>query len=159
MFRQQANLVAKKKEQIMARLQIVGRERADLDAELASKGQQLDTMTKEQPVLKGDDFRKYASELRGKTAVYKRKKAELSELRAEWGVLARTESLLLAQDQALSAQLGESEARRGVSGFAATQEQLEMVSQQKAQVDEAKGKTLEEISSVVEQINTQIKTR
>ena len=34
-----------------------------------------------------------------------------------------------------------------------------MVSEQKAEVDEVKGKTLEEISAVVEQINTQITSR
>ena len=39
----------------------------------------------------------YAAELRGKTAQYKRMKAELSELRAEWGVVSRTESILRNQ--------------------------------------------------------------
>ena len=50
-------------------------------------------------------------------------------------------------------------ARAGVSGFQQTQEALEVVSQQKAEVDETKGKTLEEISSVVEEINTKIKSQ
>jgi len=86
-------------------------------------------------------------------------KAELAELRAEWGVLSRTEAILGQQDGQLSAALGEAEARRGVAGFSQAQDQLEKVSQQKAEVDEVKGKTLENISQVVEEINTQIKTR
>ena len=49
---------------------------------------------KPEQVLKGEEFRKYASELRGKTAQYKRMKQELAELRSEWGVLSRTQAIL-----------------------------------------------------------------
>mmetsp|Transcript_45252 Transcript_45252/g.74986 ORF Transcript_45252/g.74986 Transcript_45252/m.74986 type:complete len:691 (-) Transcript_45252:135-2207(-) len=156
MFRQQANLVSKKREQVMVRLETTAREKADVDAELASKSKEVDAL-KGKPVLKGEDFRRYATELRGKTAQYKRMKSELAELRAEWGLLSRTEALLREQESGISSKLGEAEARRGVSGFQQTQEQLEKVSQQKAEVDSVKGKTLEEISQVVEEINTQIK--
>ncbi|EOD17957.1 hypothetical protein EMIHUDRAFT_195949 [Emiliania huxleyi CCMP1516] len=48
-------------------------------------------------------------------------------------------------------------AKRGVAGFAQTEEQLRQAEQLKAEVDSAKGKTLEEISQVVEEINRQIK--
>jgi len=40
------------------------------------------------------------------------------------------------------------ETKRGVTGFAETEERLQKVSQQKAEVDSVKGKTLEEISQV-----------
>ena len=158
MFRQQANLVSKKREQIQQRLDVVARERREVDMQLASKATELDSV-KSKPVLKGDDFRKYATELRGKTAQYKRMKAELAELRGEWALLSRTEGLLREQEAGLSAKLGEVEKEKGVSGFQKTQEELEMVSQQKAEVDDMKGKTLEEISSVVEEINTKIKNQ
>merc|ERR1719223_2585163 len=65
MFRQQANLVAKKKEQVQQRLALVRRDNATVAADLQGKA-----------VLKGEEFRKYASELRGKTAQYKRMKQE-----------------------------------------------------------------------------------
>merc|ERR1719267_303740 len=104
MFRQQANLVAKKKEALLQRLSSVSRERTAIENELKEKAGALANV---QPVLKGDDFRKYASELRGKTAQYKRMKAELAELRAEWGVVSRTEGILKAQDRELAAKLGE----------------------------------------------------
>jgi len=158
LFRQQANLVSKKKEQVVQRLNMVARERAEIEGELSARAVDLDAL-KGKPVLKGEDFRKYATELRSKTAQWKRMKAELAELRAEWGVLSRTEAILGQQDGQLSAALGEAEARRGVAGFSQAQDQLEKVSQQKAEVDEVKGKTLENISQVVEEINTQIKTR
>jgi len=156
MFRQQASLVAKKREQVQQRLEMATRDRMAVDAELGSKAKEVEAM-QGKPVLKGEDFRKYATELRGKTAQYKRMKAELGELRAEWGLLSRTEQLLREQEGGVSSKLGEAEARRGVSGFTKTTEELEKVSQAKAEVDSVKGKTLEEISQVVETINTQIK--
>jgi len=158
MFRQQANLVAKKKEQVQQRLALVRRDNAAVAADLQSKAAQFEEV-KGKPVLKGEEFRKYASELRGKTAQYKRMKQELAELRAEWGVLSRTQAILEAEAKKVSSFLGEAEARRGLSGYQDTQDELEKVSQQKAEVDEVKGKTLEEISQVVEEINGQIKAR
>jgi len=148
--------LAKKKETLMQRLSSVSRERASIEAELQAKAGALANV---KPVLKGDDFRKYATELRGKTAQYKRMKAELSELRAEWGVVSRTESLLKAQDGELASKLGEAEARRGVEGFGDAQDQLAKLSEQKAEVDELKGRTLDEMSQVVAKINEKIKQR
>jgi len=156
MFRQQASLVAKKREQVRQRLEAVRRDKANVDAELASKAAEVSQLP-DQPVLRGEEFRKYAAELRGKTAQYKRMKAELGGLRAEWGTLSRTVSLLAGQDSSVTSQLSAVEAKRGVAGFAQTEEQLRQAEQLKAEVDSAKGKTLEEISQVVEEINRQIK--
>jgi len=158
MFRQQANLVAKKKEQVQQRLALVKRDNATVAADLQGKAAQFEEV-KGKPVLKGEEFRKYASELRGKTAQYKRMKQELAELRSEWGVLSRTQAILEGEAKKVASFLGEAEARRGLSGYQETQDELEKVSQQKAEVDEVKGKTLEEISQVVEEINGQIKAR
>jgi intraflagellar transport protein 81 len=158
MFRQQANLVAKKREQVQARLEAVSRDRAVVENELASRATEVAALT-DKPVLRGDDFRKYANEVRGRTAQYKRMKQELGELRGEWGLLSRTLAVLAEQEKGVSRKLSDAERKRGVSGFAQTEEQLQKVSQQKAEVDSVKGKTLEEISQVVEEINTQIKEK
>ena len=158
MFKQQANLVAKKKEALVQRLSSVSRERAAIESELAEKAGALSAAGKA-PVLKGDDFRKYAAELRSKTAQYKRMTAELSELQAESLVVSRTVDLLKAQDNQLAGRLGEAEARRGVEGFSDRQAELEKISEQKAEVDEMKGKTLDEMSQVVGKINDEIKRR
>jgi len=66
---------------------------------------------------------------------------------------------LRGQEKALASKLGEAEARRGLEGYGETQEELEKVSQQKAEVDELKGKTLEEMSQVVQEITDKIKKR
>merc|ERR1712216_84207 len=68
-------------------------------------------------------------------------------------------AILEGEAKKVASFLGEAEARRGLSGYQETQDELEKVSQQKAEVDEVKGKTLEEISQVVEEINRQIKEK
>ena len=72
--------MGKKKEQVHQRLDLIARERREVDSQLASKATELDSV-KSKPVLKGEDFRKYATELRGKTAQYKRMKARPAPLR------------------------------------------------------------------------------
>ena len=64
-------------------------------------------MLSDKPVLRGDDFRKYATEVRGRTAQYKRMKAELGELRGEWGLLSRTLTLLGSEEQGVAKRLQE----------------------------------------------------
>lgn len=48
------------------------------------------------------------------------------------------------------------EAQRGVSGFRATEERMEQVSGEKANIDQEKGRTLEEMSSLVLDITQRI---
>ena len=45
-------------------------------------------------LLVGDDFKRYVSELRGKSTLFKRKKAEMSSITTEFGVLQRTQEVL-----------------------------------------------------------------
>lgn len=156
MFKQQANLVAKKRDALLQRMSSVNRERAAVEAELQAKGADLAKLT---PINKPTDMKKYAAELRNKTGQYKRMKAELAELRSEWGTLSRTAGLLRQQDGELARRLGEAERKGGVEGYAQTQEELEKVSQRKADIDEMKGRTLEDISQVVGEINEKIKKR
>jgi intraflagellar transport protein 81 len=45
-------------------------------------------------VLKGEDFKQYVNLLREKSLTYKQKRADLSDLKAEYGVLERTLEVL-----------------------------------------------------------------
>lgn len=56
-------------------------------------------------VLRGEEFKRYVTKLRGRSSVYKRNRAELSALKAEAGVLARTVEILHARDEAVSQRL------------------------------------------------------
>lgn len=56
-------------------------------------------------VLRGEEFKRYVTKLRGRSSVYKRNRAELSALKAEAGVLTRTVEILRARDEATSRRL------------------------------------------------------
>jgi intraflagellar transport protein 81 len=96
--------------------------------------------------MKRDEFKNYAASLRDKSAKFKRLKAELSDLRHEVAVLTRTEQMLQAKDPT-------------PSGMRETEAMLEKASVEKASVDKAKGRTLDEISAIVQKINSQLKDK
>ena len=50
-------------------------------------------------------FKRYVNKLRSKSTTYKKKRQELSELRAEAGVLSRTEEILRGRDETINAKL------------------------------------------------------
>ena len=54
--------------------------------------------------------------------VYKNKRGELNDLRAEYGVLARTVEILQARDESLKAALSAVEAEKGISGYRDTKQ-------------------------------------
>ena len=64
-----------------------------MEEEINEKREQVQSFAGE-TVLRGDDFKRYVASLRGKSNTYKKKRAELSEYRAEYGVLSRTLELL-----------------------------------------------------------------
>lgn len=45
-------------------------------------------------VLRGEEFKRYVTKLRARSSVYKRQRAELAQVKAEGGVLARTLDIL-----------------------------------------------------------------
>jgi len=93
--------------------------------------------------MKKDEFKNYATSLRDKSAKFKKLKTELSELRHEVAVLVRTEQLLQARDPTPA---GQNDA----------ESQLEKVSVVKSEVDKMKGKTLDQITEIVQQIKSKI---
>merc|ERR1719335_1120832 len=120
-------------------------ERDTLCKQLSQKEREYEQM-KGHKFMKRDEFKNYAASLRDKSAKFKRLKAELSDLRHECAVLTRTEQILQSKDPT-------------PQGMRETEAQLEKASVQKSQVDQAKGKTLDEISAIVQKINTQLKEK
>ncbi|XP_020603042.1 intraflagellar transport protein 81 homolog [Orbicella faveolata] len=152
LFRQQASIIGRKKEAAAEKLQEAMDEVTNAESDLQKKKELLKE-SEGSEVLKGDEFKRYVNKLRGKSTVYKKKRQELAELRAEYGVLARTEEILQGKDESFQQQLSNLESKKGVSGFHETQEELEKVSAKKSELDEQKGKTLEDISELVRQLN------
>lgn len=107
-------------------------------------------------MLTGEQFKAYVSDLRVKSTVYKQQRAELNDLKAEYGILSRTLEILRAQEDALGENLDRLENQQGVRGFRETRELLERISDEKANTDEEKGRTLEEMSNLVRILNSKI---
>uniref|UniRef100_A0A7S3SKN9 IFT81 calponin homology domain-containing protein n=1 Tax=Strombidinopsis acuminata TaxID=141414 RepID=A0A7S3SKN9_9SPIT len=144
-YKQQASIVARKKELVLKDQKTLVEERDQLSAELSQKERDYEQM-KGHKFMKRDEFKNYAASLRDKSAKFKRLKAELSELRHEVAVLVRTEQILQAKDPT-------------PAGLRETEAMLEKASVEKSQVDKAKGKTLDEISGIVQKINSQLKEK
>jgi len=155
LFRQQASIIARKKEAAGEKLHDAMDELQSLESEVAKKREVIKEADGEE-ILKGDEFKRYVNKLRGKSTIYKKKRQEIAELRAEYGVLSRTEELLRAKDDFLQHHIASIEARKGVAGAQDTQEELEKVSALKSDLDEQKGKTLEDISEMVRKLTTTI---
>ncbi|KAJ3020677.1 Intraflagellar transport protein 81 [Thoreauomyces humboldtii] len=154
LFRQQAAIILRKKEGTTVRLTSANEEVAALQAELEKKKEASAAQGAKMP--KGEEFKRYVAELRTKSTFYKQKKAELSAITAEFGILQRSEEILENRQHGMEESLTALEKRHGVSGFHVAQETLEKVSERKAEVDEAKGRTLEEISAIITKLTNNI---
>ena len=97
--------------------------------------------------------------MRGKSNNYKKKRAELSEYRAEFGVLSRTLELLQGKNDRLQQSLSRFEAERGISGFRDTKTHMEAVEATASGLDAQKGQTLEDMSGMVQQLSVKIAER
>ncbi|XP_071428386.1 intraflagellar transport protein 81 homolog [Pithys albifrons albifrons] len=152
MYRQQASLVARRKEAKAQELQEAREELARLEG-------QVQLRSSHGPELGGPqappehEFKQYVAKLRTKNTLYKQKRQEISEITAECGILQRTEELLRQRHQALQQQLQSTEEQKGISGYSYTQEELERVSAVKSEMDEMKGQTLDNMSEMVKRLN------
>ncbi|XP_063967113.1 intraflagellar transport protein 81 homolog [Lytechinus pictus] len=158
LFRQQASIIARKKEGRADALREAKEELIQAKQELTEKRESAKNLEGEE-VLKGDEFKRYVNKLRGKSTDYKRKRQELAELRAELGVLSRTEEVLKQRDEQIQHRLSKLEAKKGVAGYHDTQEELEKVSTIKSELDDVKGRTLEDMSHLVQKLNTSIASK
>ena len=158
LFRQQAAIIARKKETTAERLNDARAALNNAEEEVKEKKGQVGNFGGE-VILKGDDFKKYVNSLRTKSNEYKEKRQLLSELKSEYGVLARTLEVITSRNENLQESLSAMEAAKGVAGFRSTQDNLEKVANQKANLDEQKGATLEDMSGLVHQLTLKIAER
>ncbi|XP_077164194.1 intraflagellar transport protein 81 homolog [Paroedura picta] len=155
MYRQQACIISRKKAAKAEELQAAKEEMANLERQMQQKSNQAQEMSGTE-VLKGDEFKRYVNKLRSKNTLYKKKRLEIAEITAEYGILQRTEELLRQRHEDLQQQLQAIEAKKGISGYSDTQEELERVSAVKSEMDEMKGRTLDSMSEMVRKLNAMV---
>ncbi|XP_035233139.1 intraflagellar transport protein 81 homolog [Stegodyphus dumicola] len=154
LFRQQVSILAHKKERAAEDLNSARAQLVELQAQLETR--KSDNKGSEGEYLKGDEFKRYVNKLRGKSNIYKKKRQEMAELKTECGILSRTVDILQQKESAVTKTLAQLEMQKGVSGFHTAQDELEKVSSIKAELDEKKGQTLEEMSVMVQKLNLKI---
>ena len=128
------------------------RQLEDKEAQLAAKGHDMSKMGKM-------DLKRYGAVVREKIEKYRRMREELSGLRAELVVLQRTEQILKSRHKNLDGVLEDLERRKGVEGYRDTQKALVEMSEKAAEVDQIKGATLDEISSMVDKISREFRQK
>ena len=158
LFRQQAAIITRKKETTAERLNDARSALSVAEDEVRDKKSQIGSLGGE-VILKGEDFKKYVNALRTKSNDYKEKRQQLSELKSEYGVLARTLEVISSRNDHLNESLSAMEASKGITGFRDTQGNLEKVANLKANLDEQKGSTLEDMSGLVHQLTVKIAER
>eukprot|EP01063_Lacrimia_lanifica_P022256 TRINITY_DN29904_c0_g1_i1.p1 TRINITY_DN29904_c0_g1~~TRINITY_DN29904_c0_g1_i1.p1 ORF type:complete len:712 (+),score=348.20 TRINITY_DN29904_c0_g1_i1:56-2137(+) len=147
LFRQQALLTTGRKAGFLDELETVKSEIAKVKAEIASKEEDLSRFSNEK-IPKGEDFVRYVNSLRENYSNYKRMGAELGELRSEYGVLQRTEELLLAKVD-----------RNEYQGLKQTKQTIEELNEQRSGLDDQKSEKLEKLSEVVQEFVAEIRER
>ncbi|XP_026575172.1 intraflagellar transport protein 81 homolog isoform X1 [Pseudonaja textilis] len=153
MYRQQASIISRKKNAKAEELQTAKEEITSLERQMIQKSSQARELDGTE-VLKGDEFKRYVNKLRSKNTLYKKKRLEIAEITAEYGILQRTEELLKQRHEDIQQQLQAIEDKKGISGYSYTQEELERVSAVKSEMDDMKGRTLDNMSDMVKKLNT-----
>ena len=95
---------------------------------------------------------KIQDELKHQWKVYDDSPQEIDKLRKDISKLKSTEGELKDQHNAILDQYHEDEEKAGVVGFRDVNEQLEQTSKQTVSLNELKSQTLDEISSMIQQI-------
>jgi len=156
--RQQAQLVAKRRATAQEELDRLEGELLQADEQRAEKERALDGYRGAR-VLVGEEFQEYANAIRLRMETYQRKNAEIQELRGEYGVLLKTSEILKESDDAMEGFVSQLEEKAGVKGARKVAEDAAAAAERRAQVEELKGKTLDELSKIVEEFVEQTRQK
>uniref|UniRef100_A0A8C6V6U2 Intraflagellar transport protein 81 homolog n=1 Tax=Neogobius melanostomus TaxID=47308 RepID=A0A8C6V6U2_9GOBI len=148
LYRQQASIIIRRKEAKAEELQEAREELSNAERELNQRG--------DHGIFFVFKMQRLVTRLRSKGTQYKKKQKEMAELQSEFGVLQRTVDILTKRHEDAQKTLETVEAERGISGYSSTQQELERVSAIKSELDEKKGRTLEDMSEMVKKLNYMI---
>ncbi|XP_065226405.1 intraflagellar transport protein 81 homolog [Planococcus citri] len=96
LFRQQAAIVARKKDNLAEKFSELKKQLQEVRSKLEDKQHKLEEMTGEGGVIlkSSEHFQEYVSKLRTRSLIYKRYRNDLATLKAESGILSRTVDIL-----------------------------------------------------------------
>ncbi|RNF19016.1 uncharacterized protein Tco025E_04263 [Trypanosoma conorhini] len=158
-IKQQVERVARRKQEVLEMLTSLQADNSRTLNEMRDRENRINQLREAHQMLKGDEFRAFSNQVLAKKAASEGMRAKLSELRVEWGVLTFTENVLKAQFNDLDAEIGDLERKLGLQGYSRTMETLSKLTREKDTIEELKGKTLEELSRVVQDFTMAIRER
>lgn len=158
-IKQQVERVAKRKEDVLALLTSLQAENSSTLNEIREREGRINQIRDANQMLKGDEFRTFSNHVLAKKAASEKMRVKVSELRVEWGVLTFTENILKERLGLLETEIREMEGKLGIQGYSRTVEALSKLTREKNTIDEMKGKTLEELSRVVQNFVMAIRER
>lgn len=158
-FRQQVEVVQRKAEELEDEVGESEEARVKLEIECQSLKQQLLEKGVSATDFEVDDLGAFQARLQAKLAERNKKQEELERLEREGHVLGRTEKILEAELEESIRLVRDFEKRVGVEGLCDMEDRLEDLTKQKGQIDQVKGKNLEELSGLVQKMTHQISER
>jgi len=154
-FRQQAAVVTTKREELEMNLKELQEERTTLELEIEEKKREIEKV-RGPNALTSNDFDMFQENLNKKIADKKKKEEELKEFEEEYGILKRTEQILKSMFKESIKNVKNYEQKYGMVGLLNIENEIDDLTQKKGNADILKGKTLEELSAIVEQLKVKI---
>lgn len=151
---QQVIAIGKRKEQREQQLRDIQDKRVALEKQLQEKQAQGIIEIPQQA-----QYTQYVETLKNKNHTYKDLQAQIGVYRKEIAVMARTEAIVQEQQNKVHEEIERIERQKGIYGFRDARNKLEQISATKADLDDAKGRSLEEMSQIVQEIQRNIKSR
>jgi intraflagellar transport protein 81 len=156
-FRDQVQRVLARKQEVLNELSSLQADNNKALNDIRERQLRITQLQSATNMLRSDDFRDFSNQVRAKKAATEGMRTRLAELRTEWGTLTFTETTLQEQYNALDAAIGDLESKLGLQGYSRTVEALSKLTHEKDAIEEVKGKTLEELSRVVQEFTLAIR--
>ncbi|KAG5468109.1 hypothetical protein LSCM1_02080 [Leishmania martiniquensis] len=156
-FREQLHRVLARKQEVLNELSSLQADNNKALNDIRERQLRITQLQSATNMLRSDDFREFSNQVRAKKAATEGMRTRLAELHTEWGTLTFTEATLQEQYNALSAAIGDLESKLGLQGYSRTVETLSKLAHEKDAIEEVKGKTLEELSRVVQEFTLAIR--
>lgn len=157
-YKTQAATASKKKETKAEEAKRLETEKEALEKMMTEKEQEY-VLTKGTKYMKRDDFRDFAMKLREKNKKYKVMKKELEEIRSELIILSKTQDILKSKAGDVDQVLKDLERKRGIQGYTDIDKRAQDVAKEKQQLDNAKEKSMEELTELVGSIESELKEK
>ena len=158
-YKTQASTASKKKEKKLDEMKKLETEKEVCEKMMNEKEQEYIATKGTKYYMKRDDFKDFAMKLREKNKKYKVMKKELEEIRSELNVLSRTEDIIKKRAGDIDDFLKNLERQRGISGYTAVDDKMKNVAIEKKHLDLAKEENLDKLTTLVSDIENQLKDK